>query len=52
MPHQTSSARNDYERKINYDWPKTKKIIFLKVTITIIGENTSIKCLQCIKYDN
>ena len=22
MPHQTSSTRNDYERKINYDWPK------------------------------
>ena len=21
MPHQTSSTRNDYERKINYDWP-------------------------------
>ena len=21
MPHQTSSRRNDYERKVNYDWP-------------------------------
>ena len=21
MPHRTSSTRNDYERKINYDWP-------------------------------
>ena len=21
MPHQTSSTRNDYERKINYGWP-------------------------------
>ena len=31
---------------------KTKKMIFLKVTMTIIGENTSTKCLQCIKYDN
>ena len=31
---------------------KTKKMIFLEVTMTIIGENTSIKCLQCIKYDN
>ena len=20
MPHRTSSTRNDYERKINYDW--------------------------------
>ena len=30
---------------------KTKKIIFLEVTMTI-GENTSSKCLQCIKYDN
>ena len=23
MLHQTWSTRNDYERKINYDWPKT-----------------------------
>ena len=22
MPHRTSSTRNDYERKINYDWTK------------------------------
>ena len=22
MPHQTLSTRNDYEQKINYDWPK------------------------------
>ena len=21
MPHRTSSTTNDYERKINYDWP-------------------------------
>ena len=21
MPHRTSSTRNDYEQKINYDWP-------------------------------
>ena len=21
MPHRTSSIRNDYEQKINYDWP-------------------------------
>ena len=21
MPHRTSSTRNEYERKINYDWP-------------------------------
>ena len=21
MPHRTLSTRNDYERKINYDWP-------------------------------
>ena len=31
---------------------KTKKMIFLEVTMTTIGENTSKKCLQCIKYDN
>ena len=30
---------------------KTKKMIFLEVTVTI-GEDTSTKCLQCIKYDN
>ena len=23
MPHRTSSTRNDYERKINYDWPNS-----------------------------
>ena len=22
MPHRTSSTRNVYEQKINYDWPK------------------------------
>ena len=27
-------------------------MIFLEVTMTIIGENTSIKCLQCTKYGN
>ena len=27
---------------------KTKKMIFLKVTMTKISENTSTKCLQCI----
>ena len=21
MPHRTSSTRNDYDRKINFDWP-------------------------------
>ena len=29
-----------------------KKRIFLEVTMTITGENTSTKRLQCIKYDN
>ena len=24
MPHQTSRTRNDYEQKINYDWPNLK----------------------------
>ena len=24
MPHQSSIVRNEYERKINYDWPKQK----------------------------
>ena len=31
---------------------KTKKMVFLEVTMTIIGENISTKCLQCIRYDN
>ena len=31
---------------------ETKKMIFLVVTVTTIGKNTSTKCLQCIKYDN
>ena len=26
MPHRTSRTRNDYERKINYDWPNKTKI--------------------------
>ena len=38
--------------KILFFFIKTKKIIFLEVKMTIIGEITSIKCLQCIKYDN
>ena len=35
MPHRTSSTRNDYERKINYDWPnieRNKKSIKLQET--------------------
>ena len=31
---------------------KANKIMFLEVTVTIISENTSTKCLQGIKYDN
>ena len=31
---------------------KTRKMVFLEVTMTIIDENASTKCLQCIKYDN
>ena len=31
---------------------KTKKMIFPEVTMAIISENTSEKCLQCMKYDN
>ena len=31
---------------------KTKKIIFIEVKMTAIGENTSTKHLQGIKYDN
>ena len=27
MPHRTLSTRNDYERKINYDWPNPNKVI-------------------------
>ena len=29
MPHRTSSTKNYYERKINYDWPK----IFISHTL-------------------
>ena len=38
--------------KVLFFFNKTKKMRFLEVTVTIIGENTSIKCSQCIKYDN
>ena len=27
MLHRTLSTRNDYERKINYDWPNPNKVI-------------------------
>ena len=40
MPHRTSSTRNDYERKINYDWPKLK---------TDWYQNNKIKMYQCSK---
>ena len=30
MPHQTLSTRNDYEQKINYDWPKNA-LIYIKL---------------------
>ena len=30
MPHRTSSTRNDYEQKINYDWPYTIRAIALE----------------------
>ena len=29
MPHRSLLLRNDYERKINYDWPKYQFGIFL-----------------------
>ena len=38
--------------KVFFFFIKTKKMIFLEVTVTIISENTSTKCLQGIKYDN
>ena len=31
---------------------KTKKMIFVEVSVTIIDENKLTKRLQCIKYDN
>ena len=31
MPHQTSSTRNDYERKINYDWPYNQLVTNFKL---------------------
>ena len=37
MPHRTSSTRNDYERKINYDWPY-HKITFFKNIKKVISE--------------
>ena len=27
MPHRTSSTKNDYEQKINYDWPNHYDIL-------------------------
>ena len=40
MLHRTLSTRNDYDRKINYDWPKCAKATFKrgKLTGTTSGE--------------
>ena len=38
--------------KVFFFFIKTRKMVFLEVTMTIIVENASTKCLQCIKYDN
>ena len=31
MPHRTSSTRNDYERKISYDWPYNQLVTNFKL---------------------
>ena len=36
MPHRTSSTINDYERKINYDWPKCQFAIDNSLTFTAV----------------
>ena len=44
MPHRTSSTRNDYERKIKYDWPKGNSIelsAFLKYGLTKVKKAPS-----------
>ena len=33
MPHRTSSTRNDYERKINYDWPNFDIVTLLSLYV-------------------
>ena len=33
MSHRTSSTRNDYELKINYDWPNLFSIMAKQATI-------------------
>ena len=29
MPHRILSTRNDYEQKINYDWPNPDEVIWI-----------------------
>ena len=37
---------------LSFFFIKTKEMIFAEVKMTVIGENTSTKCLQCNKYHN
>ena len=57
MVHREGFEHRKYEIlrltfKVLFFFIKTKKMAFLEVTMTITGENTSTKCLQCIKYGN
>ena len=41
MPHRTSSTRNDYEQKINYDWPyfRFRRFILLVHMKKVVSNN-------------
>ena len=41
MPHRTSSTRNDYERKINFDWPYADMKCSTRRQSTVWGDSRS-----------
>ena len=46
MPHQTLSTTNDYEQKINYDWPYNVSNTVIYSVINILWLFLSIKRLK------
>ena len=48
----TYEMQNIAAHILSFFFIKTKEMIFAEVKMTVIGENTSTKCLQCNKYHN
>ena len=52
LKKQTSTNIAGTTFKVLFFFIKIEEMMFLVLTMTIIGENTSTKCVQCIKLDN